>query len=1024
MLRGMKIMVISITLLLIANALPLFGHVEGNEGTRAGIIVNTVGLWRIAESGGFYALGRGGVLVNYTLDSQQTNVNVSVEVTPPSGPGNKQESWMLMPQREAGDHEHVQIDLFFNEEGQYSILTEITTSEAGTEASGPHNFNFKNVTSSSVSNLTLPVSPKALSGQYGWKIHLISVDLTNDGNVEFGNEDGIDLNISITSGGSPEDVTEGVNIPAGMCPFPEETLSLMTMGMDKMFMWYPSKEGTFDIDITMTDLRTSDTDDVHLQVVIKNVTVLEFDRIDLPAPIVEGQEFNVEALYNTTGTNCESIREVKLDITDASSTSVRNDTVIMPIEGGTAGSGVGLSFSNALFMAVSLLVKGTYTATVTVVGESMQDTINIVITEADNDLPVVEDVTSQSLANLKLDENITFKLKFTDTKWIPKLECHFLLDDDESHLMVLVDDGNVNYSAGEVFQYVWQTTGGNHTYRLRGSDGLASVETDPVDFRVADLSGDEGLAWGYVEDQIAETPIGGATISIIDKDNDSNTYEVISDSSGRYQHKLVYGNYKIEASKPGYHDSGPKTFALTDRNFEIQVEVLKLMKKEGGVEYGDLIGTVKAILNGSDVFLAGASVLVDGEGLPRPMPTTTANGTGKYELFNIPVGEYNLSVSFYGYVRQEMKVTISVGQNREDFTLEKIDSGGDGEDTRHLRVKVSPKEGVEVYFNGELLDFDPNGTYSRSYLIGYEVEVIIKKEGYKDEIFNLTIAEGMGLYMKYLTIVGGGSDDDTFEDTDKDGLPDSWEMQYFGNLNETATGDFDNDSYNNLEEYTKSTDPKDAKDHPGADGNGGGGSGGDGTTKKGVIDTWVLVAIGAVVVIVLIAVLLFFLLRKKGDGDDDDDDDEDDEEDDEEYEEVPAGPGSGPAMAKVSTSEMTPCIQCGTVVPAGTTFCPQCGNNLTTGTAGMIPPGANLCKGCANPIQAGTSFCPNCGMTQQPSLGAPAQETPQLPPASPPPSGAVREQRALPPASSQFESLDDLMSDATVSNPPLPPPPA
>jgi hypothetical protein len=44
-------------------------------------------------------------------------------------------------------------------------------------------------------------------------------------------------------------------------------------------------------------------------------------------------------------------------------------------------------------------------------------------------------------------------------------------------------------------------------------------------------------------------------------------------------------------------------------------------------------------------------------------------------------------------------------------------------------------------------------------------------------------------------------------DTDGDGLPDSWEMQYFGSLNQTAGGDFDGDGVSNLTEYQQGRNP-------------------------------------------------------------------------------------------------------------------------------------------------------------------------------------------------------------------------
>jgi len=44
-------------------------------------------------------------------------------------------------------------------------------------------------------------------------------------------------------------------------------------------------------------------------------------------------------------------------------------------------------------------------------------------------------------------------------------------------------------------------------------------------------------------------------------------------------------------------------------------------------------------------------------------------------------------------------------------------------------------------------------------------------------------------------------------DTDGDGLPDNWEMLYFGNLNQTAAGDFDGDGVTNLQEYLEGRNP-------------------------------------------------------------------------------------------------------------------------------------------------------------------------------------------------------------------------
>lgn len=48
------------------------------------------------------------------------------------------------------------------------------------------------------------------------------------------------------------------------------------------------------------------------------------------------------------------------------------------------------------------------------------------------------------------------------------------------------------------------------------------------------------------------------------------------------------------------------------------------------------------------------------------------------------------------------------------------------------------------------------------------------------------------------------------EDTDMDGLPDSWEQEHFGNLDQNGTADGDADGLNNTAEYANGTDPMNA----------------------------------------------------------------------------------------------------------------------------------------------------------------------------------------------------------------------
>lgn len=50
-----------------------------------------------------------------------------------------------------------------------------------------------------------------------------------------------------------------------------------------------------------------------------------------------------------------------------------------------------------------------------------------------------------------------------------------------------------------------------------------------------------------------------------------------------------------------------------------------------------------------------------------------------------------------------------------------------------------------------------------------------------------------------------------WSDSNGNGMPDWWELKYFGNLNQPALGDYDGDGVDNLDEYLEGTDPANPK---------------------------------------------------------------------------------------------------------------------------------------------------------------------------------------------------------------------
>ena len=59
------------------------------------------------------------------------------------------------------------------------------------------------------------------------------------------------------------------------------------------------------------------------------------------------------------------------------------------------------------------------------------------------------------------------------------------------------------------------------------------------------------------------------------------------------------------------------------------------------------------------------------------------------------------------------------------------------------------------------------------------------------------------------TPTAGSPNDGTNPDSDGDGMPDAWELQYFGTLARDGTGDFDSDGSTDLQEYLAGTSPTD-----------------------------------------------------------------------------------------------------------------------------------------------------------------------------------------------------------------------
>jgi len=119
--------------------------------------------------------------------------------------------------------------------------------------------------------------------------------------------------------------------------------------------------------------------------------------------------------------------------------------------------------------------------------------------------------------------------------------------------------------------------------------------------------------------------------------------------------------------------------------------------------------------------------------------------------------------------------------------------------------------GSEYALNGTS-SYDTDG----GYILDWYWEITLGDEIVETSHFSIHmyLFKELGLYKITLTVADDQNQTNrsftavmSVLDKDADSLPDWWEFQTMGTMNELGSGDYDGDGYTNLEEYAQGTDP-------------------------------------------------------------------------------------------------------------------------------------------------------------------------------------------------------------------------
>ena len=565
-----RIIVYVTVLGMIMGAFALEGEAGAGETDRHMIITVTgIAVQHIPQDvvEGIYRNGNFRLNVSFRFAQAVNQVNVTWNVTHVAT-GNSEIITIHIGNLNAGNHSSLDNHYFnFGTVGDYQVNATVwgNHNNSNISTSLMNTFRFENLARYEL-HFENTGWMQAKTGEYANNtLMTITGNVTNIGNYDIQNTN---ITISIIGPGGSEPVDQPWNNPFG--------LLMVNDTIDNVqFNWRPEIEGDYEVNITVTEMYTKQSNSTNFSVRVRDVVDINVGEIRHEESVMVDDEFEVTAFLNNTG-NVEANVVVNITILDSRNVTVywtNNNLSIAPHE-----------TSSITFYNITILHEGLYTVRINA-EQYCQNESDLVVLHGFHPLMWLEGETfvpNPWVENVHADDIITFYVNYSDKNNDSGIVT--LVVDNEEYEMILSDGVGDTWDTVETFEYEWTAIEGNHNFYFNFTDGLSEETYAPLhpDFKVYPQT---GMLYGKVTDSRTGKNISGAKIVLYSTFlNATNVikidtyYNLTADENGSYMKELPFSDWKyvllvdelwMEANDYGDPSPAISIFWMNANNMEV-----------------------------------------------------------------------------------------------------------------------------------------------------------------------------------------------------------------------------------------------------------------------------------------------------------------------------------------------------------------------------------------------------------------------------------------------------------------------